>query len=71
MRPLVIVGIVIAALGAFVLIRGGSFTSQRDVLKVGDVKITANEQQSIPPWVGGVVVLAGVALVVGGMRKRA
>ena len=71
MRPLVIVGIVIAALGAFVLIRGGSFTSQRDVLKVGDVKITADERQTIPPWVGGAGLLVGVALIVSGVRKRA
>jgi len=71
MRPLVIVGIVIAALAAFVLIRGGSFTSQRDVLKVGDVRITADERQSIPPWVGGAGLLVGVALIVAGVRKRA
>jgi hypothetical protein len=71
MRPLVIVGILIAVLGAFVLISGGSFTSRRDVLKVGDVQITADQQQSIPPWVGGAALLAGVALIVGGARKRA
>jgi hypothetical protein len=71
MRRYVIAGIVIIGLGAFVLLRGASFTSRRDVLRVGDVKITADEQQTIPPWIGGVAVLAGVALVVVGMRRRA
>lgn len=71
MRPYLIAGIVLLALGAFVLLRGGSFTTRRDVVRVGDVKITADEQQSIPPWAGGVAVAAGVVLVVAGMRKRA
>jgi len=71
MRPFIIAGIVLLGLGAFVLLRGASFTSRRDVLKVGDVKITADEQQSIPPWVGGGAMLVGVALIVAGTRKRA
>jgi hypothetical protein len=71
MRPLVIAGILLLALGAFVLVRGGSFTTRRDVLKVGDVKITADEQQSVPPWVGGLAILAGLGLIVSGARRRA
>jgi hypothetical protein len=71
MRQFIIAGIVILGLGAFVLLRGASFTSRRDVLKVGDVKITADEQQSIPPWVGGAAMMVGVALIVAGTRKRA
>ncbi len=70
MRPLILAGIVLLGLGAFVLLRGGSFTSRRDVLKVGDVKITADEQQTIPPWLGGVAVVAGVVLIAAGARKR-
>jgi len=70
MRPMIIVGIVIAGLAAFVLIRGGSFTSQRDVLKVGDVKITADERQSIPPWVAGAGLLVGFGLIAAGVRQR-
>jgi hypothetical protein len=71
MRPLILAGIVLLGLGAFVLLRGGSFTTRRDVLKVGDVKITADEQQSIPPWLGGVALVAGVVLIAAGARKRA
>ncbi len=71
MRPLIIAGLVLLGLGAFLLVRGGSFTSRKDVLEVGDVKITANERQSIPPWVGGAALLAGAGLLVAGMRKQA
>mgnify|MGYP001348766733 CR=1 FL=1 len=71
MRQYLIAGIVILVVGAFVLFRGATFTSRRDVLTVGDLKVTADEQQSIPPWVGGAAMVAGVALVVAGMRRRA
>ena len=71
MRHLIIVGIVILGLGAFVLLRGANFTTRRNVLEVGDVKITAHEQQAIPPWVGGAAMVMGVSLIVAGMRKRA
>jgi drug/metabolite transporter (DMT)-like permease len=71
MRPLTIAGIIITLLGAVVLLWGGRFTSKRDVLTVGDLKVTASEQRTIPPWVGGLAVIAGVGLVVAGVRKRA
>ena len=71
MRPLIIAGIVLLGLGAFVLIRGGSFTTKRNVLQVGDLKVSASERQSIPPWVGGAALIAGVAMLIAGARKRA
>jgi hypothetical protein len=71
MRPLILAGIVILGLGAFVLLRGASFTSRRNVLQVGDLKVSATERQSIPPWVGGVALVGGLALIVAGARKRA
>jgi hypothetical protein len=70
-KTMTIAGIVLLLLGAFVLLRGASFGSRRDVLKVGDFKVTATEERSIPSWVGGAVLLAGVGLLVAGMRKRA
>ncbi|MBP6571604.1 MAG: hypothetical protein KA226_09320 [Gemmatimonadales bacterium] len=70
MRPLSLAGIALICLGAFLLIRGGTFTTRRDVLEVGDVKLTANEKQTIPPWVGGVAIIAGVVVMAAGMRQR-
>jgi drug/metabolite transporter (DMT)-like permease len=71
MRPLTIAGIILIAFGAVILIRGGSFTSRHDVLKVGDVKVTADEQRSIPPGGGWLAIVAGAAVAVAGGRRRA
>ena len=70
MRPLSLLGIALICVGAFLLIRGGTFTTRKDVLKVGDVKVTADDQQTIPPWVGGIAIVAGVVVVAAGMRQR-
>jgi uncharacterized membrane protein len=70
MRPLSFLGIALICVGAFLLVRGGSFTTRRDVLKVGDVKLTADEKQTIPPWVGGVAILAGVVVVAASARQK-
>ena len=71
MRQFLIAGLIVLGLGAFVLVRGGSFTTRRNVLKVGDLKVTADEQQSVPQWVGVAAVVAGVALIIAGTRQRA
>lgn len=71
MRPTFIAGIVLLALGAFVLVRGASFTSREDVLKVGDVKVTADSRRSIPPWIGGAAMVLGVVVIVAGARRTA
>ena len=71
MRPMGIAGIILIFLGAFVLLRGGSITTKRDVLSVGDLKVTASEHQRIPGWAGALAIVAGVGLVVAGVKKRA
>ncbi len=71
MRERLIAGIVILCVGAFVLLRGASFTTHRDMVRMGDVKLTATERQSIPPWIGGAAMVLGAALIVAGKRKGA
>jgi hypothetical protein len=71
MRAYLIAGIVILGLGAFVLLRGANFASHRDVLHIGDMKITAEAQRTIPPWVGGAAIVAGLSLIAAGALKRA
>jgi hypothetical protein len=71
MRPLTIAGIILIVFGVFVLVRGAGLTSRRDVLKVGDVKVTADQQQTIPPWTGWLAIVGGSALAVAGGRRRA
>jgi hypothetical protein len=70
MKPLAIAGIVLAVLGGFILLRGLSYGSERNVMKVGDLQVTSNEQRVIPAWVGGGAIVGGVLLFGAGLRRR-
>ena len=70
MRPLSLVGLVLVAAGAFVLLRGLSFTSRKSVLEVGDFRASMEERRDVPAWVGVLAVAGGVVLLVAGSRRR-
>lgn len=70
MKPLLIAGILVAALGAFVLVRGISYSSNRSVVKVGDFQASVQEQRAIPTWVGIVAVAGGALMIGAGLRGR-
>jgi hypothetical protein len=63
------VGVVLLVLGGFVLARGASFTSKRTMFEVGDWKAKVSEQRTVPPWVGAILVVAGVVLLAGASRR--
>jgi len=71
MRPAGIGGLVLIVAGVLVLLLGGNFTTKRDVLQVGDLKVTASEQRTIPVWAGALSIVAGVVLLVTGSKRRA
>jgi drug/metabolite transporter (DMT)-like permease len=71
MRGSVMLGIALIVVGVVVYLRGGSFTTRREVLKVGDVSVSAEERSPIAPWAAGLAVLAGIALVASGTRRKA
>jgi hypothetical protein len=70
MRLSMITGAVLIIAGAFLFVRGGSFTSRRDVVSVGGLTVAAEEQRPIRPWIAGVAIIAGVAVIVVGMRQQ-
>jgi len=70
MRPAGIAGIALIVVGLFVLVRGGTFTRRHNVLEVGDLKVSANERESIPPWAAGIAIAAGAVLVFSGARRK-
>ena len=70
MRPLVLIGIIVAIVGGILLYNGGSFTTRKKLVEIGDVKITAPDEHSIPQWAAGIAVLAGIGLVVAGSQRR-
>jgi len=69
MRILVVLGALLIVAGGYVFINGGSFSSRRDVLRMGDVSVTAEQKRPIQPWIAVVAVVAGVALVGVGLRR--
>lgn len=70
MRILALVGVVLIGLGAFIVFRGMSVTSDRNVLKVGPLEATVEEKKQVPAWAGGAAIVGGLVLVVAGMRQK-
>jgi hypothetical protein len=65
------IGIVLIILGVLTLgYQGITYTKQEKVAQIGDVNITANTQKTIyfPPLLGGLVLIAGVVLVIAGRK---
>jgi hypothetical protein len=73
MRPLVIFGILLIAIGiAGLVIDNISFTDQKIVLDAGPIKVTEARQHTIPiPSIAGVIaVVAGIGMVFFGRQVR-
>jgi hypothetical protein len=64
-----IVGAILIAAGLFVFIKSPSYTSEKSMIKIGDVEAKVSQQRPVPPWVGGASLAAGVILLVAGARK--
>ena len=73
MKPMFWVGILLIFLGGLTLAyQGFDYTHQEKVLDVGPIHATAEEQKhvSIPPVLGGLVLVGGIALVIVGAKKK-
>jgi hypothetical protein len=71
MRPQALIGIVLLVLGAFIVFRGMSYSDRDEVLKVGDMKASVESKKAVPTWAGGIAIVAGIALLATGMKRRA
>jgi uncharacterized membrane protein YidH (DUF202 family) len=66
--------IALVILGIIALVYGGfSYNRQTTILDIGDVKATSTERKTVPiaPIVGGLVLVAGVALLLAPRLRRA
>ena len=70
MRGLVLAGILVAALGVYILVRGLSVTTSDTLVEVGGLKASVEEKRAVPSWVGVAAIIGGVVLVGAGARKR-
>lgn len=68
-----IVGVVLLILGFVALLSGGVFWKQKEkVLDAGPLEVTTERHKgfSVPPVVGGLIVVAGILLLVLPQRSR-
>jgi len=73
MKPAMMIGILLAVLGALALAyQGFNYTRQEKVIDVGPIHATAERQEhvSVPPILGGLALVGGILLVVAGARKN-
>ena len=68
-----LVGIIFIVLGVLALAyQGIRYTTKEKLIDIGPLKITATEKKTIPlpPIVGGVAIVAGIALILMERRKK-
>jgi hypothetical protein len=72
MNTLTLIGIILIVLGTVGLIYGGiTYTSKKNVVDIGDLKIQVDQKEHIPlsPIFGAAAVAVGVVLVIVGRRR--
>jgi len=73
MKTTSIVGMILIVAGILALVyQGITYTSRKKVIDIGPLQATAKTDKTIPlpPIVGGVVLIAGVALLIAGGRAN-
>jgi uncharacterized membrane protein len=72
MKPLMLIGIILVALGIGALAyQGISYTSKEKIIDIGPIEASADTQKTIPlpPIVGTVAIAGGIVLVIFGRKK--
>ena len=71
MNPITLVGIALIVLGIVAFAYQGITYTRETVIDIGPIKATADTQKTIPlpPILGGLMFVGGIALVVVGNRK--
>lgn len=69
MKPRALVGLLLLLFGGFVVFRGLTYQSQSNEVRIGDVRISAEERRAIPTWVGIAAIVGGVVLLAAGGRR--
>ena len=67
-----LVGIILVVLGVLALAyQGIRYTTHEKLIDIGPLKVTASEKKTIPlpPIVGGVAIVAGIALILVERKK--
>ena len=68
-----LVGIILIVLGVLALVyQGIQYTTREKILDIGSLKVSADTKKTIPlpPIVGAVAIVAGVAMILMERRKK-
>lgn len=68
-----IVGVILIIIGlAMIVLKGINFQTQKKVADVGPLEINKTENKHVgwPTYAGGIVTVAGIALVIAGARAK-
>lgn len=70
MRTLGISGLVLIAVGLWIIIRPPSYSREESVFRFGEIEAKMQEQRPVPGWAGGVALGAGLVLVLVGVVRK-
>jgi hypothetical protein len=69
MRALQISGLVLMAIGLWIIIRPPSYSRDETVLRLGNIEAKMQQQRTVPEWAGGIALGAGIMIVLAGFKK--
>jgi hypothetical protein len=67
---LIVVGILVAALGVAAFTGSLNFSKEKEVLKIGSLSATVQQEKTVPQWAGAVGVLVGLGLIAAGAMRK-
>ena len=70
MKASLIAALVLIAAGIFLILRPPHYASEQSVLKLGNLEAKMQQERTLPAWVGGAVLGAGIVLLGAGLVKR-
>lgn len=66
------VGLILVVIGAILLIwTGFTYTKKEKIIDAGPIQVSADREKTVnwPPYAGGIVLLAGVIILVSSKKK--
>ena len=70
MRAPFIAGLVLIVVGLVLILHPIHYPSDHTAVKLGSFEAKVEEERTVPEWVGGIVLGAGVVLLGAGLFKR-
>ena len=70
MKASIVAGFILAVGGLFLILRPPHYASRERVFKIAGVQASVRHEKTLPGWVGGGVLGAGIVLLAAGLVKR-